>query len=925
MLYGRDVERAEIWTLLEDARASKSGALVLRGEAGIGKTALLEDARERTADMQVLRARGVESESELPFAGLHQLLRPALDHIERLPAPQAAALRGALGLEEGGAHESFLVFAACLSLLSELADRRPVLCLVDDAHWLDAGSSDALLFVARRLDAEGIVILFGAREGDVRAFESPGLPSLVLGGLDSGAAADVLRRGAGIDAVAAVRDRLMEQTRGNALALLELPSVLTPDQLAGVEPLPETLPLTRHVESVFLERVRRLPAETQQVLLVAAADDSADLGLVTRAAALLDVGPRALDAAEAAGLVVVRGVRCDFRHPLVRSALYEAASSSERRSVHRALADVLADDDENADRRAWHLANSAVQHDETVLRALDAAAERAEGRAAHMTAAKALERAADLSDDDASRGRRLAGAARCASVAGADGHAVALANRAAPLVDEPLARADLARVLGLAEIRRGRPVEAVPTLLAAVREIASTHPDKALDLLLDVFWAASEGGSLEAHGAIRELAGTITPTADDEASVFIGNLLGGLTAISAGDSDRGVSLLESALAWAASADEPRYVLWAGWAAVTLGDPEQAEALFARGARLARARGAIGLLSTALRLMGLQHFLAQRFDRSALACGEAVQFARDIGAENHLPAPLAILAEIGAIHGDHDEARLRADEALEGATARGLALAAVWAYRALAAIDLAGGRWLEALERLEFLEAQRLAGVLHPLVLETMPDRVEAAVRAGLPERGRTALAAYETWAEQSGRPRARSRLEGCRALLADGAGATEHYEEAVSLGTDAAPFDLARVQLLYGEHLRRQRRRADSRMQLRAALEGFERVRAEPWAERARGELRATGETARKRDASRIDQLTAQELQIARFVSEGLTNKEVAAQLFLSPRTIDSHLRNVFSKLGVKSRTQLARLPLGEDGALAEPAAVRSS
>jgi tetratricopeptide (TPR) repeat protein len=439
-------------------------------------------------------------------------------------------------------------------------------------------------------------------------------------------------------------------------------------------------------------------------------------------------------------------------------------------------------------------------------------------------------------------------------------------------VDEPLARAELARVLGLAEIRRGRPVEAVPTLVGAVREIASTHPDAALDLLLDAMWAASEGGTLEAHATIRELAATVTLAAR-EASFFIGDLLGGLTAITAGDSDDGASLLESAVERATQIDEPRYVLWAGWASVTLGRAEEAQTLFGRGARLARMRGAIGLLSTALRLTGLQHFLAQRFDPAAAACGEAVQLARDIGAENHLPVPLSILAEVGAIRGEHDEARRRADEALEGATARSLALAAAWAHRAHAAVDLAGGRWLEALERYELLEARRLAAVSHPIVLETMPDRVEAAVRAGVPERGHVALAVYEAWAARSTRPRARSRLEGCRALLAGGAAATEHYENAVGLGTDAAPFDQARVRLLYGEHLRRERRRVDARVQLRAAVEGFERVRAEPWAERARAELRACGETARKRDPSTLAALTPQELQIARFVAEGLRTR----------------------------------------------------
>jgi AAA ATPase domain len=444
MLYGRDVERALIGGLLDGARDSRSGALVVRGEPGVGKSALLLDARERAADMHVLSARGVESESELPFAALDQLFRPALRYLDRLPAPQAAAFRGALGLDAAGSEERFLVFAACLSLLSELAERRPVLCLVDDAHWLDSASADALLFVARRLDAEGIVILFAAREGEVRAFEAQAVPSLVLEGLDADAAAMLLARAAGVDAPPSVRAHLVEQTRGNALALLEVPTALTRGQLAGEEPLPEALPMTSHVEGIFLERVHRLPPEAQRLLLVAAADDSENAALVTRAGESLGVGVRALDTVEEAGLVFVHGTRLEFRHPLVRSAVYEAATSSERRAAHRALAEALAGDDEQPDRRAWHLAASALEPDEDVVRALEQAATRAEERAGHMAAARALERAAALSADASARGRRLVGAARAASAAGTDDQAVPLAKQALPLVLEPVLQAEIA-------------------------------------------------------------------------------------------------------------------------------------------------------------------------------------------------------------------------------------------------------------------------------------------------------------------------------------------------------------------------------------------------------------------------------------------------------------------------------------------------
>src|SRR5262245_35353444 len=445
VLYGRDPERARLGALLDAARLSRSGVLVLRGEPGIGKTALLEDTRDRATDMHVLLARGVESESELPFAALHQLLRPSLDHIDRLPAPQAAALQGALGLGEGSGEERFLVFAATLSLLAELAERRPVLCLVDDAHWLDAASADALRFVARRLDAEGIVLVFGAREGEPHAFEGPDLESLQVEGLDPESAATLLERGAGVEAAPAVRTRLLEQTRGNALALLELPSVLSAAQLAGTEALPEALPMTRQVEDVFLERVQRLPEDTRRLLLVAAADDTEQVAVVTRAATARGVGAEALGGAETAGLVSVHGTRLLFRHPLVRSAIYEGATSTERRSAHRALAEVLTDDPEHADRRAWHLASAALEPDEGVVGALEEASARAEARGAYTASARALERAAELTPDAPTRGRRLAFAARAASVAGDHERAVALAKVAAPLADDPLAGAEIAQ------------------------------------------------------------------------------------------------------------------------------------------------------------------------------------------------------------------------------------------------------------------------------------------------------------------------------------------------------------------------------------------------------------------------------------------------------------------------------------------------
>jgi DNA-binding CsgD family transcriptional regulator len=910
VLYGRDAERAEIGGLLDAARASRSGVLVLRGEAGIGKTALLEDARDRSDDLHVLSARGVESESELPFAALDKLMRPALGHLDKLPGPQAAALRRALGLQEGAADERFLIFAACLSLLSEMAERRPLLCLVDDAHWLDKISAEALVFVARRLDAEGIVMLFAAREGEVRRFDAEDLPSLPVEPLDPEASATLLARVAGA-AAPSVRARLIEQTQGNALALVELPTVLSEGQLAGDEPLPEALPLTRQVESMFLERVRRLPDEGQRVLLIASADDLEDARLVTRAGELLGVGRRALDSPEQARLISVHGSRLEFRHPLVRSAVYEAATSSERRSAHRVLAEALAEADEHADRRAWHLAASVVEPNEDVVHALDEAAERAEERAGYVAAAKAFARAAELSSDGHARGRRLARAARAASIAGTDDYSIELAGEAGPLVDDTLLRAELELAVGVAEFRCGRPLDGFSRLTHAAREVAELDASKAVELLIWANAAASMSGDPAARAEVSRLAAEVVSAGGDDELMSVARALAAFAHARGGDTASDGAQLEEAFARASTSDNAQHVYAVSVAALFVGDNQRFTTLINRATSLARARGELGILAEALSMSAAQHYLAQRFEEAALVAGEALQFARELGAANSTATPLGLLAFAAAIRGDDDEARQRSGEMLELAAAHGLPTRATYAVYVLAMLELGRGRWTEALEHFRVVADPRPDVGDAFLAKGASPDAIEAAVRAGRLEEAREALSRFEEWAADSSYPWVQPRLSACRALLAEGDEATAHFEEALRLGGGGGPFDLARIQLLYGEHMRRERRRAKARAQLRAALEAFERIRAEPWAERARAELRATGETARKRDPSTVDQLTPQELQIARFVAEGLSNKEVAAQLFLSPRTIEHHLRHVFAKLGVKSRTQLARLPLG--------------
>ena len=909
MLYGRDAEREAIRVLLEDARASRSGVLVIRGEAGIGKTALLDDARDRASDMHILSARGVEAESELPFGALHQLIRPALAHVDALPEPQAAALRAALGLSEGSGEERFLVFAACLTLLSELAERRPVLCVIDDAHWFDSASADALRFVARRLDAEGVVMLFGVREGGSRTFEAPDLPSLVLGGLQPDAAAALLNRKTGVDAAASVRERLIEQTRGNALALVELPAALSEDQLAGVAPLPEVLPVPRELERVFLDRAQRLPAATQQLLLLAAADDSEDVGVVLRAAAVLGLSADAVDAAESEGLVSIQGRQVVFRHPLVRSAVYGAAVSTERRAAHGALAEALANDETNADRRVWHLSASALDGSADVALALEAAAERAEARNGNVAAAKALQRAAELTSDPTDRGRLLVRAAWNLSRAGRDEQATQCAAAAAPYAADPVQRAQLAEVNGLAAVRNGRPLDTIPLLTGAAHEVATIAPRTALELLWLARMIAYQGGDVPAHVEITKLAPSVVPPQGDEVAEQLSRALVGFAAMTSGDKEAGVKFLGAVVDWAEDADEAHHVLWGSFTAVWLGAADRFGELLDRAASIARATGQLGLLTDALGLRAAWLAVHHRFEEAAVAASEALELARGIGARNLELQPNTALAIIAAFQGRFDEVDERAEATRQLADARGLALRASTAVFALALSDMTAGRWSDAVDRLDSLLERDSAGI-DPVVLRTIPDKLEAAVRAGRTEDAVRALELYDVRAGHLSDLAMTSRVAACRALLAEGDEADAHFEEALRLSDHVRPLDLARIQLLYGEYLRRDRRRTDSRVQLRAALAAFERLGAEPWAERARTELRASGETARKRDPSTLAQLTPQELQVARYVAEGLSNKEVAAKLFLSPRTIDAHLRNVFAKLGLTSRTQLARMEL---------------
>ena len=677
--------------------------------------------------------------------------------------------------------------------------------------------------------------------------------------------------------------------------------------------MPAELPLTQRVERVFLDRVRRLPEPTQQLLLVAAADDTGRLATIVQAAEALGSDGSALDAAEESGLVVVRGTRLELRHPLVRSAVYQGAASNDRRAAHRALADAL--DVDEADRRAWHRVAASLHSDEEVLRELEDAALRASARGGHAAAARAYERVAELTTDPLTRGRRLVAAAVAASKAGRNQDAVALAEQGASISDDPLGRAECARVRGIAELQSGRPADGLRIFLAGVRELPDDETQRALEMLVHAAESASLAGETEGVRDVSRAASKLA-IGEDEHAAFLLRFLSGLGPFSEGDAT-GAPLLQEAVALGERADDAQRVFWASAAAAFMGDLDRGSVLAGRAAALARQRGEVALVAHALASCAAYLLVENRFAEASADAEEAVRLGREIGAENLTGLPLGVLAMVAAVRGREDEARELADDVARFANERGLALPSAFAVWALANLDLARGNWESALERYDALSEVR-PGFGHPLAaILTVPDRMESLVRLGRTEEAIAALSAFEAWATHAGTAWARSRLASCRALVASGDDATRHFEEAVQHAEVMRSFDLARIRLLYGQHLRRERRRAVAREQLRAAIATFERLDAGVWAERARTELRASGETARKRDPSTVLQLTAQELQVARLVGEGMSNKDVAGRLFLSPRTIDAHLRSVFSKLGITSRTQLARLPLGAGDATA--------
>ena len=900
-LLGRQAEQAVLDRLLAAVRAGESQVLVVRGEAGVGKSVLLDHLEEQATGCRVARAAGVESEMELAFAGLHQLCAPMLGSLDRLPGPQRDALGTAFGLAAGEAPDRFLVGLALLGLLSDASGDQPLVCLVDDAQWLDRASAQVLAFAARRLLAEPVAVVFAVREPSTDR-ELAGLPELMVQGLRDGDARSLLESVTPVRIDVRVRDRIVAEARGNPLALLELPRGLTPSELAGGYVRPVALHLSGRIEQSFVRRLQALPQPTQRLLLTAAAEPLGDVPLLHGAAERLGIGPDAAHPAEAAGLIEI-DQRVRFHHPLVRAAAYRAAPAPDRRAVHGALAEAT-DPDADPDRRAWHRAQAAVGPDEDVAVELVRSAARAAGRGGVAAEAAFLERATELTPDPAARARRALAAARAKLDAAAPDEASDLLTTAEACPLDELQEAQLVRLHARIVFARTRGSDAPPLLLAAARRLEPLDAGLARETHLDALGAAIFAGRFaEGSGVGQVAAAARRGPAGPAAPQTMDLLLEGVTTRFTDGYVAAVPPLRRALAALRDQDVTRrdHLRWQ-WLACRIASElwEDAiwEELAARHVRVARETGALAVLPLALVYRSGTHVHAGEFAAADALIEESDAITRSIGG-----APLMYTTVLLAAWRGREAQAVALNEAgVRDAAPRGEGRAISWGDYATALLRNGLGDYEAALIAAQAACAHDDLG----LVAWPMVELIEAAARCDRPDVAGPVLDRLAERTQAVGTDWALGMEARSRALLSDGPEAEALYEEAVArLGRSRVAVHLARAHLVYGEWLRRQQRRVDARRQLRAAHDMFTRFGADAFAERAHRELQATGETVRKRSVETQDVLTAQETQVALLAAAGHTNPEIGAQLFISPRTAEYHLRKVFSKLGISSRRQL--------------------
>ncbi|WP_370499692.1 AAA family ATPase [Mycolicibacterium sp. jd] len=903
MLLGRESEQQRIAELVAGARLGQSGVLVVRGEAGIGKTALLEDTAAHLGDMTLVRASGTEAESTLEFSGLHQLLRPALHLIDRLPAPQCDALAVALLMRDGPAPERFAVGAATLSLLSRYAEDSALLVLVDDAHLLDSPSADALTFVARRLLADPIAMVISTRPEPHAAFTATDLPVLDLGGLDLAAASELISRSAPNPATAEDAAHLHRVTLGSPLALVELSR-----DIERVRDSPPVLPVpvSDAVAQAFGRRITALPDSTRLALLLAVVADG-DLGLASRAAAEMGTSLAPIVEAESIELMRINAGRVDFRHPLVRSAVYAAADAQTRRDVHRAVAAAMPAAAHT--RRVWHLSEAVVGPDDAVADDLVDLAEKATARGAHGVAANALTRSAELTNDDALRCARLIRAGEAAWFAGHLTRARGLIDDAEAIAAGPDTLTQISALRGHIALRSGSLRDAHDLLVDAAARTDAAEADATVGLLADAVTACFYMCDTAAGLALADRIEVLLPACRTGSARTRGQLaIGVARVIAGGDGMRWLRIAVETLNNEPSVlDDPRRPDWSIVGALFLRETAAGRDLMQRVVQDRRKRTAIGALPNLLFHTARDDATTDNWQSALASYTESVALARETSQSTDLAASLAGLAWLQARMGRFAECRVNAAEARQLARRHHITFAHLWAQFALGDSALAEGNAGEAIVHYQGMESLLTDNRFRDVDLAPGPELAEAHMRHGDAAAAHEVAVGYLGRAQEKSQPWALARAHRAMALTAGEPGECEaHFSEALRLHElNPDRFEAARTRLAFGSSLRRIKKRVAARPHLRAALEDFERLGARPWADAAADELEATGERARRGGTEYSALLTSQELRIAQMLGRGATTKEAAAALFLSPKTVEYHLRNVYHKLAISSRSEL--------------------
>jgi DNA-binding CsgD family transcriptional regulator len=907
VLLGRTTELAQIQQALAEARLGRGSSLLMQGEPGIGKTALLAYAVAAARDMSVISARGVEFEADVPYAGLHELLMPAFDLLDRLPAPQAAALRSSLGLGKRIEADRLVIGAATVSLLSAYSEQKPLLVTVDDAHWLDRASADALAFAARRLAADPVALLVSLRRGEDSPFSTAGLGDMSVAGLDAASAKTLLEQVAGTPIAADVAAWVLSATGGNPLALLELGA----ETARLTAPTPDApLPIATSVERAYLRRVASLSEPGRRALLLLAASGPVERQPLAKAAEKLGLAADAVDEAEAAtGLVVLPRGRLEFVHPLARAAIYHAAAPSDRRAAHAALAASMTSPEE-ADRRAWHLAAATSGPDRSVAAAMEQAGARARERSAYAAAAAAFEEAARFTEEPEARARRLLSSAQSAWLAGSSERAIGLLERAATGTQTLELRCDIDGLLGHIAMRQGQVDRGQALLVRAAAAIRDRDRLKAIRLLGDACVSAYGFGHPERRLEAAHLALELSQADDPPESQALAHVAYGTQAIlSASGSDGPAHMRQSVALFGAVAAERMdalLLLAAGIAGLFLREAKAGRELLDRALLLARENAATAALPVLLFFLGRDAATTERWSLGRAYYEEAARIAADTTQAIWQANSVAGLAWLDAYEGRDQECVEHAATALDMAERHDMGFVKAWSHTALGQLEIGRGRPDAGLKHLLACQAaMEDAGIIDP-DLAPAPDLVDIYVRLGRQQEARRVLETYAPLAAAKGQPFALARSARAQALLASDAEMSSAFEVALRQHAETPDvFERARTELFFGERLRRARRRVEARRQLRAALRAFERLGAAPWADRAEAELHASGETARPRDDSRRLTLTPQELQVAIAIVEGRTTREAAAKLYLSPKTIEYHLRSIYDKLEIRSREEL--------------------